>query len=388
MQSPLSTTDTLDPQHFMTGELLFNDVKTYSELGEHRTAGKADRDTSAWLAQQLEGVGFTTKLAPFRVRQFQFESARLAVNGRPIPCFPLWLPRATGPAPLHFTIARGSAKNRVAIVRLPKGGAMTAAHTAAIRPLIDADAAAIIGVTPSESGELVALNSPANAEPWPVPILLVGPAEEISLRGAIEVAISIQGRDEPRAEAFETVGEIGNGTKRVVVSTPSSGWFHCAGERGPGIAIWLALARWASHRESNVRYTFVASSGHELGEQGMHRFLQSQAPRPAETGVWLHLGASIAVRGTTRRLMTNRREWMPVLSRNFASIGDLQPEMPDTPPGELAQLASLKYPCFGIAGGHPLFHSPGDVPSTTSAAMLEPVGQALLRTIADLESNL
>lgn len=42
--------DTLDPQHFMTGELLFNDVKAYSALGEHRTAGKVDRDTSAWLA--------------------------------------------------------------------------------------------------------------------------------------------------------------------------------------------------------------------------------------------------------------------------------------------------------------------------------------------------
>lgn len=372
----------------MTGELLFNDVKAYSELGEHRTAGKADRDTSAWLAQQLEGVGFTTKLVPFRVRQFQFVSARLTVNGRPIPCFPLWLPHATGPAPLRSTIAHGSAKDRIAVVRLPKGGAITPAHIAAIQPLIDAGAAAIIGVTPSDSGELVALNSPANAEPWPIPILLVGPAEEVNLRGAIEVAISIQGRDEPRAEAFETVAEVGSGTKRVVISTPSSGWFHCAGERGPGIAIWLALARWSSHRESKVRYTFVASSGHELGEQGMRHFLGSQAPRPEETGVWLHLGASIAARGTTRRLMTNRREWLPVLSRNFASIGDLQPEMPDVPPGELAQLASLKYPCFGIAGGHTLFHSPGDVPSTTSAEMLEPVGRAVLRTIADLELNL
>jgi hypothetical protein len=49
---------------------------------------------------------------------------------------------------------------------------------------------------------------------------------------------------------------------------------------------------------------------------------------------------------------------------------------------------ALKYPCFGIAGGHTLFHSPGDLPETTSAAMLEPVGQALLRTLVDLESDL
>jgi hypothetical protein len=382
----MQSMDTLDPQHFMTGEFLFNDVKAYSALGEHRTAGKADRDTSAWLARQLEGFGFTSKLLPFRVRQFQFDSASLMVSGRSIPCFPLWLPRATGP--VRAPIARAAVKDCVAIVRLPKGGAMTAAHRAVIQPPIDQGAAAIIGVTPSDSGELVALNSTADAEPWPVPILLVGPPEEMTLRGATEVAISIQGREEARAEAFETVGEIGAGKKRIVISTPSSGWFHCAGERGPGIALWLALARWSSHRESNVRYTFVASSGHELGEQGMHSFLAGPAPRPDEVSVWLHLGASIAARGSTRRLMTNRKEWLPVLSRNFGSISGLNPEVTDAPPGELAQLAKLGYRCFGIAGGHTLFHSPGDLPVTTSAAMLEPVGQSLLRTIADLESNL
>jgi hypothetical protein len=380
--------DTLDPQHFMTGEFLFNDVKAYSALGEHRTAGKVDRDTSMWLSKQLEAFGFTSKVIPFRVRQFQFDSARLTANGRSIPCFPLWPPRSTGSEPLRSTIAHGSAKGRIAIARLPKGGTLTPAHIAIIRPLIDAGASAVIGVTPSESGELVALNVAANAEPWPVPVVLVGPAEEMNLRGAIEVSISIQGRDEPAAEAFETVGEIGTGKRRIVISTPSSGWFHCAGERGPGIAIWLALARWASHRESSARFTFVASSGHELGEQGMHSFLAKQAPQPHAVDVWLHLGASIAARGTTRRLMTNRREWLPVLTSNFKSLGDLNPETPDEMPGELAQLAKLGYRCLGIAGGHTLFHSPGDLPFTTSATMLEPVGQALLRTVADLESNL
>jgi len=384
----MQSMDTLDPQHFMTGELLFNDLKAYSTLGEHRTAGKVDRDTSAWLASQLAGFGFTTKLAPFRVRQFQFDTARLLVNGRSIPCFPLWFPRATSSAPLRFLIGRGEVKDRIAIARFPKGGAITPAHIAVIQPLIDAGAAALIGVTPSESGELVALNSTANAEPWAIPILLVGPAEETNLRGAIDVAISIQGRDEPRAEAFETIAEIGTGEKHIVVSTPSSGWFRCAGERGPGVAIWLALARWASHRESGVRYTFVASSGHEIGEQGMRSFLAAQAPRPEEVDVWLHLGASIAARGSTRRMMTNHREWLPVLTRNFGPLPDLQPEVTEAPVGELAQLAKLGYRCFGIAGGHTLFHAAGDLPSVTSAAMLEPVGQALLRTIADLESNL
>jgi hypothetical protein len=380
--------DALDPQHFMTGEFLYNDVKAYSALGEHRTATPSDRKTSEWLAKQLEAFGFTSKLVPFRVRQFQFESSSLVADSRSIPCFPLWIPKSTGREPVRSGIARGTVKGKIAVVRLPKGIAITPAHRAAIEPLVAAGAAAIVAVTPSDSGELVALNSTADAVPWPVPILLVGPSEEVNLRGAIDVLISIQGQEEPRAEAFATIGEIGTGKRRIVISTPSSGWFHCAGERGPGIAIWLALARWASHRESRFRYIFVASSGHELGEQGMHHYLTSQAPHPDEVHAWLHLGASIAVKGSTRRLMTNHRDWLPVLNRNFATIGDLRPEVNDNPLGELAQLMKLGYPCFGIAGGHTLFHSPGDLPSTTNAPMLEPVGQAIMRTIADLESNL
>lgn len=377
--------NSLDPQHFMTGEPLYNDVKAYSALGEHRTASEADRKTSDWLLKQLEGVGFTARLAPFRVRQFQFASASLTVDGRPIPCFPLWPPRATGAAPVRAGIAHGAVKGGAAVVRLPKGFAVTPEHLAAIQPLIDRGAAAVIGVTPSESGELMALNVAADAQPWPVPVMLVGLPDEVNLLGAAGAAISIQGRDEPRAEAFNVVAEIGAGKKRIVVSTPSSGWFHCAGERGPGVAIWLALARWASHRESNARYIFVATSGHELGEQGMRHYL-STAPKADQVDAWLHLGASIAAKGSTRRLMTNRREFLPALSRQFSV--DPRPEWTQTPPGELGQLAALKYPCFGIAGSHRLFHSPGDLPLTTSAAMLEPPGQALLRVLADLESNL
>jgi hypothetical protein len=154
------------------------------------------------------------------------------------------------------------------------------------------------------------------------------------------------------------------------------------------VALWLALARWASHRETSARYVFVASSAHELGEQGMHLFLEKFAPKASETSAWLHLGASIAARGSTRRLMTNRREWLPMLTKNFAPTGDLKPEMPENPVGELAQIAKRGYKCFGIAGGHTFFHSPGDLAATTSAAMLEPVGHALIRTLADLESNL
>ena len=375
---------TLDPQHFLAGELLYNDVKTYSAFGEHRTASEADRKTSDWLVKQLLGFGFIARLSPFRAQSFQLSSARLVADGRAVPCFPLWPPRA---GEVRAQVAHGNRKGAVAIVRFPKAAALTPEIRAAVQSAIDAGAVAVICVTPSESGELTALNVAAEAPVWSVPVVLVGPADAAGLIGATGAGVFIEGRQELRAEAFNVIAEIGSGEKRIVVSTPSSGWFHCAGERGPGIAIWLALARWASHRESNARYTFVATSGHEIGEIGMRDFLAKDAPKPDRVRAWLHLGASIAAKGSTRRLMTNRREFVPALSRSFSSILDLAPQLTDSPPGELAQLAALKYPCFGIAGGHRLFHSPSDLPSTTSAQMLEPVAQALLRALVDLEAG-
>jgi hypothetical protein len=64
----------------------------------------------------------------------------------------------------------------------------------------------------------------------------------------------------------------------------------------------------------------------------------------------------------------------------------LQFDITDTPPGELAQLAARGYKAFGVVGAHPYHHAPGDTDRSTGPEILEPVGQALLRTLAALET--
>jgi hypothetical protein len=365
-----ATMEKLDPQHFMTGEFLYKDVKAYAAMGEHRTAAEPDRKTSHWLRQQLEGFGFNARLEPFSVRQFFLERAELTLDGgKRAACFPLWPPLATGPKPVTARVVSSGpgfdadVRGAIALVRLPAGGALTAesGHAPILLKLIEAGVAGIIGVTPSITGEPIALNSNFTNEPWRVPILLIGEAEENAVRASRQASMLVEGRYNPQAEAFEVIGTLEAATsaqsaKHFVISTPSSGWFRCAGERGPGIALWLALARWSSHREfpanAGARFTFVASSGHELHEQGMRFFLDRFAPKPAEVTAWLHLGAGAAAydwqregdqlrrlgRGYPNRfLVTNRREWGNVLTRTFVSVRDLRFDITDTPPGELAQ---------------------------------------------------
>ena len=50
----------------------------------------------------------------------------------------------------------------------------------------------------------------------------------------------------------------------MVLSTPRSGWFTCAGERGPGIALWMALLPWMAKTLTRHDIVVVTASGIKL----------------------------------------------------------------------------------------------------------------------------
>ena len=52
------------------------------------------------------------------------------------------------------------------------------------------------------------------------------------------------------------------GAQRVVVTTPISGWFRCAGERGCGLAIAIFVSKQLS---KSFAVDLLLTSGHELG---------------------------------------------------------------------------------------------------------------------------
>lgn len=398
----------------LSGAKLYADVISYYNLGEHRTASEVDLRTSQWMLEQLRTSGLKATFQSFPLRQFSIRQTRLSINDNPIRAFPLWFPRSTSLINAELALSESNnlpelLQSKIALVTFPAsaGAAMQegSIHSRTILAAAESGAMAVVAVTESPTKEIIALNSPAGAEPWPIPVVVVGQRDEAVLKAAAhsktKASLEIHGVDNLDAVAKNVIARMAHGKDLIVVSTPQSGWFRCAGERGPGIALFLGLARWASRRTSGPSFLFVSTSGHELGGLGMLAFLKELAPRPERVLCWVHLGAGIATytweetqtglkrlrEPDSRRLLMSRRDLVPLLTTTFAGQPGLTPNV-DRAVGEYEFMLKAGYRVFGIAAGHRFHHTPADSPAMTGPEILEPVGRALIRTVDALESGI
>jgi len=399
----------------LSGAKQFEDVIAYYNLGEHRTATEVDLKTSRWLGDQLRAAGLNTTYQSFGLRQFFVRQIRLTIADRPVRAFPLWFPRGTGVNPISAPLAvfdKSAAaqglQGRIALVRFPfdARASVTAGsgHADMINRAAKAGASAVVAVTEGSTREIIALNTQVGAEPWPIPVALVSPRDDRALmsaaRSSSKISLLIDGQDDHDATARNVIAKLDRGKDLIVISTPQSGWFRCAGERGPGIALFLALARWASRRPTGASFLFVSTSGHELGGLGMRAFLKDLAPSPDRVLCWLHLGAGIATclweetaAGFRRlrdpdpnRYLMASADLVPLLTDTFADLSGLKPTV-DRAVGEFELLRKAGYRAFGIAAAHRFHHTPADSPEMTGPELLEPVAEALAKTIEEIEER-
>lgn len=267
-----------------------DDVITYEAFGDHRTGTDADVETAQWLAARLSASGFDTRRRPFAVNLFALEGASVTAGGREIEAFPLW------PATelrLHGKLG----DDDIALVTLPYSANATLASSAYRTPLVTAAgrARAIVAITEGPTNEIIALNVESD-HPLAVPTLLVGGRDGEYLRAASRdqqaARLQVSGRSLESA-AYNVIAARSGRGPTIVVSTPISGWFGCAGERGAGIAVFLALAAWARSGLANP-LVFVATSGHEFEGLGSRNLFEHDMPPPENTALWLHLGANLA----------------------------------------------------------------------------------------------
>jgi hypothetical protein len=396
----------------LLGGSLMKDVETYVGFGIHRSGGAGDAATSDWFAKRWKALGYDVTQTPFDLPNADTTTASLEVGGETFDGFaqpPLTFTPAGGlsaPLAMWNPQSPGDVTKCIAVVhvdRQPGSPSPSAAYRGAFGKARDAGAVGAIGIVSGPSGEIVAINTPVDLT-VEIPVLLVGEREKARLLAAMAKRtpgkLHVEGPGGFRT-ARNTVAKFGKTGPWLIVSTPQSGWFTCGGERGPGIAMALALSEWALQKPLPYRLCFTANSGHEWMYHGADVFREKDAPKPAETALWVHLGASYGARG----FQETPAGVQPLETANDASTLMVSPDLNDAAKaafagqpglgnpvvgtversaGELTALIKEGYGSyFGFFGATALFHTPVDMASSTSAAIMEPIARSISKLIED-----
>ncbi len=391
------------------------DLDRYVGFGGKQSGGAGDNGCGDWLAAELGLAGFTVEQRAISVPWFAPGRCEITAGGSSAPLWPQPIVVPTGDEGVTGPLVRVDAAGRadaplagaIALVDLPHGrwsSALARPVRAPVEAAFAAGARAAVVITNGPTGQVIALNADGRAPMFARPVGLLAPADAGPMlaaamqRGAATVTLTGEGGRRP---AFNLVGRLARGDRPwVVVSTPRSGWFGCAGERGGGIAAWLALARWAPAALPGHNLAFLCNSGHEYENLGAQEALKAAAPKPEETGFWLHLGANLAARdwhegllgieplaGTdSQRYLVVSAPLLPAARRLFAGLAGLESPYPSTrfSAGELTAIIAAGYPLVaGVFGVHRFHHVADDDARCLSADAVAATTEAFRRLLAE-----
>jgi hypothetical protein len=408
--SPVATTTTPPAADPFSGARLMADVEAYVGFGTHRTGSPGDVSTTDWFAEHWSKLGYDVSHMDVTCPNADTTAASVRIGDESFEGFaqpPLVFTPAGGlSAPLAWWNVDKPAdvQRRIALIHVAREpGAVSpgAAYREAARRAAAAGAVGVVMVMSSPSGEIVAINTPVDMT-LDIPVLQIGEKERARLDAAMAssapATLTIEGPGGERT-GRNTIARHGTEGPWVIISTPQSGWFTCGGERGPGIAMSRALSEWALTTNFPVRWLFVATSGHEWIDHGAHLFHVHEAPKPPETALWFHLGASYAARAyqetpsglvaqdtpnLTRALMATP-DLVPLIEAAFAGHPVIDTPMPadlSKALGEYRLVLEEGYPSgAGFWGGNAHFHTPIDGADSTTPAIMEPIARAVAKVI-------
>jgi hypothetical protein len=364
-------------------------IEEYDGQGIHRTATAVDDRSADWLVQLARRAGAEAATESVPIARVDVRACHVQVGDRRIEGLPLFDGSFTGPAGVAGRLGPPESDAELALITIDGPGISSEG-----RGLADlrrsARHRAVVAVTDGAHPGLSPSNAASFAAPYGLPVVQVGSADGVVLReqaGRRAPAQVVAHADRTPAAAQNVVATVAGrdgGLVPVVVMTPRSGWWHCAAERGGGIACWLealaALARAGRPRPA----LFVASSGHELGHLGLEAFIERRRALVRDAAAWVHLGANIGAAGGRPRLQTSddEIEARALAALDRAGAGGLARVARGTvPAGEARNIHAGGGRYVSLLGSSPYFHNPAD---RWPAAVDAPAVARFAGAVADL----
>ncbi len=384
-------------------------LERFAGFGGKASGGAGDTASGAWLEGELTKLGFRCERQTFEVPYAEVRKATLVVGDRVATVFPQAIVRTTGAAgltlPLKLASADGGLDGAIALIVLPFSRWVSMAQpqvNAALKDAFDRGAAAAILVTTGPTGEAIALNVSPSKPGFAKPVVLLAPKDAepfvFAAKAGATVTLTVDA-DSGRRPAHNLIARLDRGAaKTLIVSTPRSGWFACAAERGAGVAVWLSLAHGMAAAKPGVNLEFVATSGHEYIYFGGEQYLEHHAPKPADTRLWVHIGASAAARdwhelatlrplpsADAQRVLTATPDLLNRTRAAFKGISGLEAVYEANKAnagGELVNVIEAGYAsAIGLYGGHRFFHTARDDMNCVSGDLVLPVAKAFRAAI-------
>jgi hypothetical protein len=378
-------------------------LERYHGFGDKASGGPGDEGSGAWLEGELKALGYAVTRQPFEAPAYEGE-ATLTAGAAKASLIPQAIVTPTPAGGITGPLHGGDRDGGIALVVLPYARWSTALGVVE-RRVKAARGDAVVLVTTGPTGEAVALNAPADRKLFDRPVATLAPKEAAPFLAAAArgetATLSMAGRSF-RRPAWNVTATLARrpGGRWLVLSTPRSGWFGSAGERGSGLAVWLMLTAWAAKTNLPVNVALVATSGHEYEYQGGELYIHNLAPKPAETALWLHVGANVASRdwhergallsplpsADPQRFLLGAPTLVPALKAAFSGQPGLENPYPADPrlaAGELGSILAAGYgPAMGIFGTHRYHHTRSDDLRCVSPALVPPVVNAFAKVIA------
>jgi hypothetical protein len=342
-------------------------VHEYEQQGFHRTGTTVDRLSGDWLCEEVRQVGLAPTRESFSLSRVDLVTNVLIVADRRIDGVPLFDGGFTDSGGIRGRL--GALESDAEI-----GLAETAPNAAASGSLGDARRTnrhkAIVCVTRGGRSGLCPSNADFFLRPFGPPVLQVSSEQaswlsEQARRGAEVQLISRVTRT--AATAVNVTATIKGADLRMsplVISTPRSGWYSCASERGGGIACWLEAMRALVTARRRRTVLFVAFSGHELGYLGINAFVDRRPGIVTKTIGWIHFGANIgAATDPGNTLGASDDDFDAIASRAMTSSGlSIDRRIPrGTIPGGEAEIVHRDGGRYvAVTGRNALFHNPED----------------------------
>ncbi len=322
-------------------------IKTYDNQGIHRTGTLGDMKNARWFTDEIKSLGLDPIMDEFIINRIDIKKASLTIGEREIIGVPMFDSIIRDKEEIIGNLGKFKSNSILGTSLIARDQNLEKERSSnRHKALIIAKKGAFPG--------LFLINAYDFKNPYGPPVLQISHEnwpwiKQMTSENA-EARLTIHS-SRIKIKVFNIIATL-KGTESelhpLIVTTPRSGWWHCASERGGGIAGFLEIMRELCSHRPKRNVIFLANTGHELGNIGMEHYISTHYSLVKDSKVWLHLGANFA-------------------AANFTQLGV------NTPPLVISQASDIKIQelalkCMSHEGVTPDLNMPiGEVPPRSEA---------------------